>query len=268
MEDKKNTIKVYTTCSGAELNISAPSIKQAISATNNRAQYFAEQAMKYRDEAKIYKDTAKYYSEQNSDVTFEYVNNIKTSLEDKISQKQDVGNYALKEELPVSVSELENDSNYVTNSQLTYMIENFVDVEQLSSSLELKADKTEVDGQWVPAAQNVLQNVGVAARSERTIDLSNYLPNDGHNYEVIIVAWVKTGATSGYEVALNIYNEFLPELRWVTAVTRTSNNNQATGVMTLPIGQERNFTLKSATDYPFDLVSDGIRSYRRIGTNL
>ena len=268
MEDKKNTIKVYTTCSGAELNISAPSIKQAISATNNRAQYFAEQAMKYRDEAKIYKDTAKYYSEQNSDVTFEYVNNIKTSLEDKISQKQDVGNYALKEELPVSVSELENDSNYVTNSQLTYMIENFVDVDQLSSSLELKADKTEVDGQWVPAAQNVLQNVGLAIGDEKTIDLSGYLPSDGHNYEVIIVAWVRTGATSGYEADLNIYNELLPELRWITAITRASSNNQASGIITLPVGQERNFTLKSVANYPFDIISLGLRSYRRIGTNL
>ena len=42
----KNEIKVYTTSNGAELNISAPSTKQVISAINNRAQYFAEQAKK------------------------------------------------------------------------------------------------------------------------------------------------------------------------------------------------------------------------------
>ena len=69
--DRKNIINVYTTSNGAELNISAPSVKQVVSATNNRAQYFAEQAMKYRDEAKEHRDNAKYYSEQNSDVTFE-----------------------------------------------------------------------------------------------------------------------------------------------------------------------------------------------------
>lgn len=118
MDDKKNTIKVYTSYSGAELNISAPSTKQVISATNNRAQYFAEQAKKYRDEAKLHRDNAKYYAEQNSDVTFEYINNVKAVLEDKIAEKQDSGNYALREELPVNVSELINDAEYVNQTEL------------------------------------------------------------------------------------------------------------------------------------------------------
>lgn len=133
---------------------------------------------------------------------------------------------------------------------------------------ETYTTKSMVDGRWIPARQNVLQNVGMAARTERIIDLSDYLPNDGYAYEVIIAAWVKSGATSGYAAELNVYNEFLPELRWVTAVTRTSNDNQASGVMTLPVGLERNFTLKSVTDEPMNIISLGIRSYRRIGTNL
>lgn len=116
--DKKNTIKVYTTSSGAELNISAPSTKQIISATNNRAQYFAEQAKKYRDEAKLHRDNAKYYAEQNSDVTFEYIDNIRTSLENKIATKQNRGDYALKNELPENVSELINDAEYVNQTEL------------------------------------------------------------------------------------------------------------------------------------------------------
>lgn len=115
--DNKNEIKVYTTSNGAELNISAPSTKQVISATNNRAQYFAEQAKKYRDEAKLHRDNAKYYAEQNSDVTFEYIDSVRATLEDKIATKQDNGNYALKEELPVNVSELENDAQYVVKSE-------------------------------------------------------------------------------------------------------------------------------------------------------
>ncbi len=119
----KNEIKVYTTSNGAELNISAPSTKQVISATNNRAQYYAEQAKKYRDEAKLHKENAQYYAEQNSDVTFEYINNIKGSLENKINEKQDVGNYALKEELPTLVSELENDANYVNDEVFNLAVE-------------------------------------------------------------------------------------------------------------------------------------------------
>ncbi len=116
--EEKNKIKVYTSSQGAELNISAPSTKQLVSATNNKAQYFAEQAMKYRDEAKIHRDNAKYYAEQNSNVTFEYINNIKSSLEDKINEKQNQGDYALREDLPVNVSELINDSAYVNKTEL------------------------------------------------------------------------------------------------------------------------------------------------------
>lgn len=119
----KKIIKVYTTSNGAELNISAPSIKQTIYATNNRAQYFAEQAKKYRDEAKYHRDNAQYYAEQNSDVTIEYVNNVKANLEEQIATKQIVGDYALKDELPKNVSELENDAQYVESSVLQTVVE-------------------------------------------------------------------------------------------------------------------------------------------------
>ena len=84
--DNKNIVKVYTTSSGAELNISAPSTKQVITATNNKAQLFAEQAKKYRDEAKIHRDNAKYYAEQNSDVTLEYIDSVQATLEDKLTK--------------------------------------------------------------------------------------------------------------------------------------------------------------------------------------
>ncbi len=119
---EKNTIKVYTTSNGAELNISAPSTKQVISATNNRAQYFAEQAKKYKEEAKQYRDNAKFYAEQNSDVTYEYIEQIKGVLEEQISEMQPAGNYALKEELPINVSELTNDAEYVNKEELNNAI--------------------------------------------------------------------------------------------------------------------------------------------------
>lgn len=116
--DNKNIVKVYTTSSGAELNISAPSTKQVITATNNKAQLFAEQAKKYRDEAKMHRDNAKYYAEQNSDVTLEYIDSVQATLEDKLTKMQPAGNYALREELPINVSELKNDAEYVSKVEL------------------------------------------------------------------------------------------------------------------------------------------------------
>lgn len=123
MDKKKNTINVYATSQGAELNISAPSTKQIINATNNKAQYFSEQAKKYRDEAKSHRDSAKYYAEQNSDVTHDYVENVRQSLISMIESKQNMGDYALKEELPKNLSELNNDVEYINQDVLSETLE-------------------------------------------------------------------------------------------------------------------------------------------------
>lgn len=123
MEDKKNIVKVYTTASGAELSISAPATKQVISATNNKAQQYAEMAKKYSEEAKSYRDNAKFYVDQNSDVTYEYIDTLKLEIEQKISLKQDSGDYVLKEELPQKISYFENDLDYISREECKDVIE-------------------------------------------------------------------------------------------------------------------------------------------------
>ena len=116
MEKKENSrscINVYTASFSNGLKVSSNDVKQVISATNNRAQLYAEQSKKYRDEAKEHRDNAKYYAEQNSDVTLDYISNVQLNLEQKIASKQPIGNYALIEEIPKSVGSLINDANYV-----------------------------------------------------------------------------------------------------------------------------------------------------------
>lgn len=66
--------------------------------------------------------------------TNDKVNTLETSLEGKIDLKQDKGDYALKSDIPTKVSELTNDSNFVTETEV-------------SGDLAGKADKTYVDEQ-------------------------------------------------------------------------------------------------------------------------
>lgn len=114
MSQYNNSAKIFTGSTGGELRISLNNTKQSINATNNKAQYYAELAEKYKNEAKEHRDNAQYYAEQNSDVTFEYIDSIKESLENQIATKQDNGDYALKSELPTNVSELNNDLEFTT----------------------------------------------------------------------------------------------------------------------------------------------------------
>ena len=122
MEQYKNSAKVYTGSLGGELRVSMSDSSKIITATNNRAQYYAEQSKKYSELAKQYKDDALFYLNQNSDVTYDYIENIKNDLVYQINTKQEIGNYALKTEIPVNVSELANDSKYVNETALSDVI--------------------------------------------------------------------------------------------------------------------------------------------------
>ncbi len=109
---------------GAGLSISTNSnIKKTISITNNRAHYFANLAKKFRDEAKVHCENAKHYAEENSNVTYDQLIDLRKVLETEINSKQDVGNYALKSELPINVSELENDADYATKTEMNSAVD-------------------------------------------------------------------------------------------------------------------------------------------------
>lgn len=111
-----NNIKVSPVTSSGGIYINPANSIQTMQITNNQARYYSELAKKYKDEAQLMRDMTKYYAEQNSNVTFEYIEIIKNELNDKISLKQDSGDYALKIELPEKVSELENDVPYVNQN--------------------------------------------------------------------------------------------------------------------------------------------------------
>ena len=136
-----NRITINAGANGGSLEIAIPNSAQAITATNNRAQYFASQAQKYRDEAKNLYDLTKYYAEQNSDITVEYVTNIKRALELEIAKKQNAGNYLLTKDLPTKVSGFENDANYVNQSEMAEAV-NILPEKTGNSGMFLKTDGT------------------------------------------------------------------------------------------------------------------------------
>jgi hypothetical protein len=111
--NRKNNLPEIKVCVGSN------NTAHVVSATNNKAQYFSDLAKKFRDEAKEYSELAKISAEQNSNVTFEYIDEIKNNLEDEISKKQIQGDYVSRSELPKNVSELENDKLYVTQTTLS-----------------------------------------------------------------------------------------------------------------------------------------------------
>lgn len=125
-------------------------IKKVIHVTNNRAKYYSDLALKYKNETKELRDSAKYYAEQNADVSMSYINTLEATLRRDIALKQDSGDYALTSEIPQKVSDLTNDSQFVTSTELSTAVSNCqIQVESsittlsqnTTSSLNNKANK-------------------------------------------------------------------------------------------------------------------------------
>lgn len=121
MDDNKK-LKIYATRKPGNLTISTLNTQNALDVANNKSRQYSELAKQYRDEAKGFRDDARTYAEQNADVTMEDINELENAIENALALKQPVGDYALKSELVTKTSELTNDANFVTSTQLSQSI--------------------------------------------------------------------------------------------------------------------------------------------------
>ena len=113
------------------------------------------------------------------------------------------------------------------------------------------------DGQWVES----IVTLSGAKTTSQTIDLSEYLPNDGYNYEVMFAFhFAKAGDITAYfgtDVIKNIDSIMFGFVK--------SNCTQHHDTIVMPVGTERYCTVNlTAAPTSFMLAA---MAYRRIGTN-
>ena len=149
------------------LKVSTNKTQKTIDLTNNKAEYYAELAEEYKNEAKKFMEQSQYYAENNADITVEQFNALEDSLED----------YALKSELPVKVSELQNDSLYVKESEMESAL-NELDVLPSRENCEdmyLKTDGSDVYWDKISSGLEV-GDIGIAPLGiDETKGLRRYL---------------------------------------------------------------------------------------------
>lgn len=149
------------------LKVSTNKTQKTIDLTNNKAEYYAGLAEEYKNEAKKFMEQSQYYAENNADITVEQFNALEDSLED----------YALKSELPMKVSELQNDSLYVKESEMESAL-NELDVLPSRENCEdmyLKTDGTDVYWDKISSGLEV-GDIGIAPLGiDETKGLRRYL---------------------------------------------------------------------------------------------
>ena len=128
-----------------------------------------------------------------------------------------------------------------------------------ASSLQSKANKTDVDGQWV-GSMTLLSNA--VSAGTYTLDLSEYLPNDGNNYDVKIFGYcIKTGST-----ASNVYIYTAIDNLKTYAMMATASSRQGRFYSIFTVDTTRTITMKIDLDVATLLLT--AFAYRRIGRNV
>ena len=120
----------------------------------------------------------------------------------------------------------------------------------------------QVDGQWVQAYLNLSTSTAIG---EYTLDLSDHLPNDGHQYEVMFAGNASNTSTEIPSLAIKT------DLTGYTMVCIIkgvgSGTYQDAWNIILPVGTGRTVSFK-IQNTAFTHCTKFVHSYRRIGTNL
>ncbi len=154
-----------------------------------------------------------------------------------------------------------------------------VDIDEVVTDLNGKADTSltniniscqPIDGQWINYSTSLVTNVSWAGGTTRTFDLSSYLPNDGHIYEILVCAAIQTGASTGNFAGLSAYSSVVGSSEVAIPIcrtcTRTSSIMVTSGSITIPIGTDR--ILYGANVHSSAITASlWIAGYRRVGTN-
>lgn len=168
-----------------------------------------------------------------NDSVNEEIETLRSSLQSKIDAKQDKGDYALKSEIPTKVSELTNDSNFVTEAEVSGDLANKADKtyvdEQLAtkqpvgdyattSDLALKADKSTVDTLQRQVTSNTSaiatkQDTLISGESIRTINNLSLLGDGNINV--------------GDVPSITVENEQIPNETDFNRVAEAAANNRA-----------------------------------------
>lgn len=156
----------------------------------------------------------------------------------------------------------------IANGQLN---QSMMDWSQWASNLTAKAEKTDVDGQWVTKITQILSTAGTL--SQVRCDLSDYLPNDNYDYMVKF-------KLSGYDND-STYGYYIDTDKWVTSLNAITTDDgvsspcfqiyggtyarQTNTIIDLPVGSQRYVQVSGMGG---DNVYLSVLGYRRLGRNV
>ena len=131
---------------------------------------------------------------------------------------------------------------------------------------EIKANKTDVDGQWVQSYLQIMKKT--TAVGSYTYDLSDYLPNDGYSYEVMFGVYQNSTAETYFTVGTKESPYTNKTNCFYCALVSTATGSNVSQTFTLPIDTSRKVYLQISNKAITTTSFIDVIGYRRIGTNV
>ena len=142
-----------------------------------------------------------------------------------------------------------------------------VDIDEIATDLNSKADITAVDGRWVFSNSQIAQSVTYPTSANTAYSLANYLPDDDYSYEVMLSGSITTGTGSSDYLHLTVSSDIITSGVFICgARTRTTYSVAGSGNAILPVGGERKIYINYNSGYTgtYNLY---VKAYRRLGSN-
>ena len=124
------------------------------------------------------------------------------------------------------------------------------------------------DGMWVYKPTNLFEINSLVDQQEYTISLSSILPDDGFNYELLVVGTL--WSPDGVQVHSEMYIGSTVANYMMLVKTQSNYNNQSHYTMSpiiIPVGKDRVLKIKNACGVNTGAASIMLRFYKRLGRN-
>lgn len=132
-----------------------------------------------------------------------------------------------------------------------------------------KADKTEVDGEWVypESIPSLVAEMSLNSSTNLELDLTEFLPKDNNIYECILSSGCLTGSTSGNYINIAVNASTMPSDRFINICgcqTRSSGAVATVGSTTIIIGIDRKLIVRRSTSFNGNLQYLYVIAYRKV----
>lgn len=130
-----------------------------------------------------------------------------------------------------------------------------VNIDNIVSDLNAKADKSELNGSWV---QDIVALSSTLAIGTYTIDLSDILPKDGKNYECLFESLIASTGAHQQDLSSDIF----PNITAIGYVD--SGSTQSRNLFPFPVGAGRTVTLIKSSSNASAASNLRLIGYRRV----